>query len=58
MLLPCVTARIYSWEGHAAIFDFQKRLVLEVQRPKGATGNGLRESNDCIMVDLCAALKW
>lgn len=56
-LLPSVATRIYSWEWHAATFDFQERLVLQVQRTKGAAGNSLRESNDRIVVDHCAAFE-
>jgi hypothetical protein len=57
VLIPSVAARIYSWEGYAAAIDFQERLVLQVQRSQGAGGDSLREANDCIMVDHCAALE-
>jgi hypothetical protein len=58
MRIPGVAILVYGRERHAAVYDLEEGLVLQVQGAKSAAGNGFREPNDGIVGDHCAALEW
>lgn len=52
---PGVSLGIDGGEGHAAVEDFEPRLELEHQGPRGTRRHGLGEADDSIMGDDSAA---
>jgi hypothetical protein len=55
LYLPSITRSVDSRERNAAVVDLEERLVLEVQAASQARWDGLRETNDGVVVDDGAA---